>query len=108
MSLIGYNALKNLNYSLINGRPCRIMMAERDTAKRQVQPGNLVVKNLPPSVDEKSLHDTFSQWGNVTSCRVISSPNSSKSYGYVNYDTFSAAERAIAIVNGATLFGRVM
>lgn len=97
-----------MNYSLINGRPCRIMMAERDSAKRNVQPGNLFVKNLPPVVDEKSLHDTFSQWGNVISCRVISNPNSTKSYGYVNYDTYSAAERAIANVNGAFLFGKEM
>lgn len=105
---IGYNVLKNMNYSLINGRPCRIMMADRSATKRKVQPGNLFVKNLPPTVDDKSLHDTFAQWGNVVSCRVISSPNANKCYGYVNYDTFSAAERAIALVDGAYLFGRQM
>lgn len=97
-----------MNYSLINGRPCRLMMAERNTTKRTVGNGNIFVKNLPVTVDDKSLHDTFAQWGNVISCRVIKNPNAVRCYGYVNYDSVSAAERAIELVNGSVLFGREM
>ncbi|KAI9471914.1 MAG: poly(A) binding protein [Benjaminiella poitrasii] len=100
------NVLKNMNYSTINGRPYRLMMAEKDPSKRTTGTCNLVVKNLPTSVDEKSLYDTFSQWGNVVSCKVIKSPYAVRCYGYVNYDSISAAVRAIDIVNGAYLFGR--
>ncbi|CEP16125.1 hypothetical protein [Parasitella parasitica] len=98
--------LNNMNYSLINGRPCRLMVADRDINKRSVGNGNLVVKNLPTSVDDKSLHDTFAQWGNVISCRVIKNPKADHCYAYVNYDSVGAAERAIELVNGSVLFGR--
>ncbi|CAO3642367.1 unnamed protein product [Mucor fragilis] len=100
------NTLRNMNYSLINGRHCRLMMAERDSKRRTVGNGNIFVKNLPASVDDKSLHDTFSQWGTVVSCRVVKNPNATRCYGYVNYDCVSAAERAIELVNGSILFGR--
>ncbi|OBZ85918.1 Polyadenylate-binding protein, cytoplasmic and nuclear [Choanephora cucurbitarum] len=99
-------ALQTMNYSLILGRPCRIMVAERDSTKRKANSANIVVKNLPPTVDGKALYDTFSQWGNVVSCRIIRNPNATRGYGYVNYDTFNAAERAIQHVNGSILFGR--
>ncbi|KAI8647397.1 hypothetical protein BD408DRAFT_408488 [Parasitella parasitica] len=98
--------LNNMNYSLINGRPCRLMIADRDINKRSVGSGNLFVKNLPASVDDKSLHDTFAQWGNVVSCRIIKNPKVDHCYAYVNYDSISAAERAIQLVNGSILFGR--
>ncbi|CAO3624780.1 unnamed protein product [Mucor hiemalis] len=100
------NALDKMNYSLINGRPCRLMLSERDSSRRMTGSGNIFVKNLPPSVDDKSLHDTFSQWGNVLSCRVIKNPGAVRCYGYVNYDSIGAAERAIELVNGTILFGK--
>jgi polyadenylate-binding protein len=84
------------------------MLSERDPSRRVTGTGNIVVKNLPVSVDDKSLHDTFSQWGNVISCKVIKNSNATRCYGYVNYDSLSAAERAIDLVNGAVLFGREM
>ena len=84
------------------------MVAERDSTKRKANSANVVVKNLPPTVDGKALYDTFSQWGNVVSCRIIRNPNATRGYGYVNYDTFNAAERAIQHVNGSILFGREM
>lgn len=105
---IGLNALDKMNYSLINGRPCRLMLSERDSSRRMTGSGNIFVKNLPPSVDDKSLHDTFSQWGNVLSCRVIKNPGAVRCYGYVNYDSIGAAERAIELVNGTILFGKEM
>lgn len=100
------NALNKMNYSLINGRPCRLMLSERDPSRRMTGSGNIFVKNLPPTVDDKSLHDTFSRWGYVVSCRVIKNPGAVRCYGYVNYDSVNAAERAIELVNGTILFGR--
>lgn len=106
--LVGTEALHKMNYSLINGRPCRLMLSERDSSKRRAGSGNIFVKNLPPTVDDKSLHDTFSRWGYVTSCRVIKNPGAVRCYGYVNYDSVNAAERAIELVNGTILFGKEM
>ncbi|KAG2236502.1 hypothetical protein INT48_000802 [Thamnidium elegans] len=100
------HALEKMNYSLINGRSCRLMISERDPSRRVTGSGNIFVKNLPASVDDKSFHDTFSQWGNVLSCKVIKNPGATRCYGYVNYDSIGAAERAIDLVNGTVLFGR--
>ncbi|KAI7894940.1 uncharacterized protein EV154DRAFT_414057 [Mucor mucedo] len=99
-------ALEKMNYSSINGRPCRLMLSERDPSRRMNGNGNIFVKNLPATVDDKSFHDTFSQWGNVLSCKVIKNPGATKCYGYVNYDSIGAAERAIELVNGRVLFGK--
>jgi RNA recognition motif-containing protein len=97
-----------MNYSLINGRSCRLMLSERDPSRRMNGNGNIFVKNLAATVDDKAFHDTFSQWGNVLSCKVIKNPGATKCYGYVNYDSIGAAERAIELVNGRVLFGREM
>lgn len=105
---LGIEALEKMNYSLINGRSCRLMLSERDSSRRATGTGNIVVKNLPVTVDDKSFHDTFSQWGNVLSCKVIKNPGATRCYGYVNYDSIGAAERAIDLVNGTILFGREM
>ncbi|KAL4206056.1 RNA-binding domain-containing protein [Rhizopus microsporus] len=100
-------AFENLNNSKIDGIDYRLMISDRDTSKRVSGTGNIIIKNLHPGVDNKSLYDTFSRWGNVTSCRVINklTGGTVKGYGYVNYDTYAAAERAIALVNGKMLFG---
>lgn len=106
--VVGSAAYEKLNNSIIDGTTYRLMISERDTTKRVVGVGNVILKNLHPNVDNKSLYDTFSRWGNVTFCRVLSkiSNGSIHYYGYVNYDTYAAAERAISFVNGKMLFGK--
>lgn len=103
----GERALTALNYTHINGKPCRIMWSQRDLAKRKVSGGNIFVKNLDPSVTSKSLHDTFAQYGSILSCKVVTDvQGNSKGYGFVHYDTLDAAENAIRQVNGATVYDR--
>jgi polyadenylate-binding protein len=105
---IGSAAFENLNHSKIDGTTYRLMISERETTKRVSGAGNIILKNLHPNVDNKSLYDTFSRWGNVISCRVFNklTGGSVKGYGFVNYDTHAAAERAISFVNGKMLFGK--
>ncbi|KAI8989389.1 hypothetical protein BDB01DRAFT_848563 [Pilobolus umbonatus] len=101
------NCLKTMNYTLIGSSRCRLMYSERNPTKRYAEFGNIFVKNLPPNVEEKTIHDTFSQWGNVTSCRLLrNSLGQFKGSAYVSYDNIHAAERAIKATNGTTLFGR--
>jgi len=94
-------ALDTLNYSSIKGRSCRIMWSHRDPTLRKSQVGNVYVKNLDKNIDNKALHDTFSLFGNILSCKVASDPDGkSRGYGFVHYETEEAAKQAIERVNG--------
>ncbi|KIO28171.1 hypothetical protein M407DRAFT_14791 [Tulasnella calospora MUT 4182] len=100
----GERALETLNYSLIKGRPCRIMWSQRDPALRKTGQGNIFIKNLDEGIDNKSLHDTFAAFGNVLSCKVVTDEHGrSKGYGYVHYETQESAEAAIKAVDGMLL-----
>ncbi|KAB2575398.1 Polyadenylate-binding protein [Lasiodiplodia theobromae] len=100
----GEKALEELNYTLIKGKPCRIMWSQRDPALRKTGQGNVFIKNLDSAIDNKALHDTFAAFGNILSCKVAQDENgNSKGYGFVHYETAEAANNAIKAVNGMLL-----
>src|SRR5690242_3892651 len=59
----GEKALEELNYTVIKGKPCRIMWSQRDPALRKTGQGNVFIKNLDHAIDNKALHDTFAAFG---------------------------------------------
>jgi polyadenylate-binding protein len=101
-------ALDTMNYTMIKGRPCRIMWSQRDPSLRRSNVGNIFVKNLHTSIDHKQLYDTFSLFGNILSCKVVTDPKTgeSKGYGYVHYETGEAATAAIEKLDGMLIDGQ--
>ena len=100
----GEKALEELNYTVIKGKPCRIMWSQRDPALRKTGQGNVFIKNLDIAIDNKALHDTFAAFGKVLSCKVAQDElGNSKGYGFVHYETAEAATNAIKHVNGMLL-----
>jgi polyadenylate-binding protein len=97
-------ALDTMNFDLLRGRPLRIMWSQRDPALRKSGVGNVFIKNLDKNIDNKSLYDTFSAFGNILSCKIMTDENSqSKGFGFVHFETQEAADNAINKVNGMLL-----
>jgi len=112
-------ALDSLNYTQMKGKPIRIMYVQRDPSMRKSGVGNIFIKNLHESIDNKSLYDTFSLFGNILSCKVCTrkiekikeggKPYIEEiplGYGFVHFDTQKAAELAISKVDGMLIAGK--
>ncbi|XP_059447626.1 polyadenylate-binding protein 8-like isoform X2 [Corylus avellana] len=80
------------------------MYSHRDPSIRKSGAGNIFIKNLDKAIDHKALHDTFSAFGNILSCKVATdSYGQSKGYGFVQFDSDEAAQKAIEKLNGMLL-----
>ncbi|MGE8494679.1 MULTISPECIES: RNA-binding protein [Comamonas] len=68
----------------------------------------IYVGNLPYSVTDSSLQDNFSEFGSVTSAKVMMDRDTgrSKGFGFVEMASADVAQAAIDALNGRSVDGR--
>lgn len=95
-------AMETMNFKRVGDRCIRIMWQQRDPALRYSGNGNIFVKNLKTDVDSKNLYEIFKAFGNILSCKVMSSAEGqSRGYGFVHFKNEEDAKTAIEKMNGA-------
>ena len=69
---------------------------------------NIYVGNLPYSVTDTDLRETFSRFGEVSQVNLIADKftGESKGFGFVEMDNNSEADAAIKGLNGTDMSGR--
>ena len=102
--LLAERALDTMNYDPLHGRSLRIEWAQRDPVLRKSDAGNIFIKDLDKNIDNKSLYDIFSAFGNILSYKIMMDEHGqSKGFGFIRFDTQAAADNAISKVNGKLL-----
>jgi len=70
----------------------------------------LYIGNLPYSVNQQTLRDTFSKCGTVESVNVITNRDTgqSKGFAFVEMSSSNEAHKAIQEIHGSTIDGRAV
>jgi RNA recognition motif-containing protein len=71
---------------------------------------NIYVSNLSFNVQDEDLRDFFTEFGEVTSAKIImdKETNRSRGFGFVEMADDEASKKAIAELDGATVEGRTI
>ncbi|CAL0305810.1 unnamed protein product [Lupinus luteus] len=93
-------ALHELNETLLNNKPLKIVYSTRDIDRKKYA-ANIFIKNLDKAIHFKQLYDICSPFGNIISCKITKdATGQSKGYGYAQFDNEESAQNAIDNLNG--------
>lgn len=74
---------------------------ERNVAAEKLQGSNLYLKNLDDTINDENLKELFSEFGTITSCKVMLDPlGQSRGSGFVAFSTSEEATKALNEMNG--------
>lgn len=63
---------------------------------------NLLVRNLPKSMDQRKMAEMFTKFGKIGSCKLeMYADGTSRGFGYVQFDEVDSAKKAIAELDGS-------
>lgn len=95
---------EKLNFTTLHNKQIRVMLFDKNPKIH-----NIIVKNLPTCIDNKTLYDTFKIFGEVLSCKVATDlTGKSKGFGFVSYTDKPAVKKAIKFGNETSLKGNTL
>lgn len=78
----------------------------REMGDQAQQFTNVYVKNFGEQYDSDKLQSVFSKFGSILSCKVMTDPEGkSKGFGFVAFENFEDAEKAVQEMDGQELDG---
>ncbi|KAL8541431.1 hypothetical protein ACS0TY_002627 [Phlomoides rotata] len=105
--LFSQRALEKLNFTPVNGKPIKIMHSHKEPSISKSGAGNIYIRNLEKEIDNETLHEIFSSFGHILSCKVArDASGQSMGYGFVQFSGQESARKAIAELNGMLLKGK--
>ncbi|XP_069155832.1 polyadenylate-binding protein 2-like [Solanum lycopersicum] len=100
-------AMEMLDFTPVNGKSIRVKRSHRDPNSPKNRRANLFIRNLDKSIEIEALHDTFSNFGYICSCKIVTDSNGqSKGYGFYNLTMMNPLKVAIDKSNGVLINGR--
>ena len=66
LPILAERALDTMNFDVLKGKPIRIMWSQRDPSLRRSGVGNVFIKNLDKTIDNKAMYDTFLAFDTTT------------------------------------------
>ncbi|XP_071141728.1 polyadenylate-binding protein 4-like [Mytilus edulis] len=104
-------AVEELNGALIGDNTFFVGRAQNKTErhaelKNQTRDLNVYVKNLDNNVDDDRLRKEFSQFGTITSAKVMTEGGRSKGFGFVCFRSPEDATKAVTNMNGRIIVAK--
>ncbi|CAD5167297.1 unnamed protein product [Musa acuminata subsp. malaccensis] len=85
----------------------RLYEEKRNEQIRKYMASNVYVKNIDDAVDNNALRERFSEFGNITSAKVmLDEKGRSKGFGFVCYSTPEEATKAVNSLRGSMFYGK--
>lgn len=104
---LAQRALDEVNYTSLDGIPIRILWSDRHTKKIiNSHESCLFISGLDESISVSQLHDAFSNFGKIVSCKIPLTKGKSRGYGYVTFYEVEDARKAREDLEGASINGK--
>lgn len=101
-------APKIMNNVALYGSRLRVNKASADKQRNVEIGAELFIGNLDAMVDEKTLYDTFGQFGPLVNAPKVArdEANLSKGYGFISFGDFESSDGAIASMHGQYMMNK--
>ncbi|EAY01839.1 hypothetical protein TVAG_002940 [Trichomonas vaginalis G3] len=102
-------AVRDFNYTKLNGESIVITLTNHGIMQRIVSgEGNLFVRGIDESIEAPQLHELFSHFGEVISCKIPVLNGKPRGYAYVQFANPADGDRAMKELADSTINGKAI